>query len=385
MKHRLRRLRVGAAAVVVVLVAACSGSSDKGGVDLSDTDTSPEQPFVLAGVGHLTQVAQLTGPDGMNDTAKVGVAGTDLGSMFSVADTTYFVFGDTFGERAPDAIGGQGENWRSNALAYTTDDDPSDGITFDGWIVDDIGLAKEVVPGDHEPNGTGEVTKIPTGGFAVGDTMYLAFMSVHYWGDPGEWDANYSGLARSSDDGQNWEVLAAPQWPGDSNFIQVSATPVTEEGEEFIYLWSIPGGRFGGVQLMKVPADTEAVENPDAYLYYAGTDDGAPRWEPDMTAAETIVDDAVGELSVMYSEYLDRWIMTYLNEGNGVVIREGLTPWGPWGESIQVVSDQEYPGLYAPYLNPRYVDDGGRTIYFTLSLWNPYNVFLFKVDLDKRE
>lgn len=30
---------------------------------------------------------------------------------------------------------------------------------------------------------------------------------------------------------------------------------------------------------------------------------------------------------------------------------------------------------------PRYVSDDGRTIYFTLSLWGPYNVFWFSMDL----
>ncbi len=82
----------------------------------------------------------------------------------------------------------------------------------------------------------------------------------------------------------------------------------------------------------------------------------------------------------MWSEYLERWIMTYSDAGNAY-IREGVTPWGPWGDPIEMVSATDYPGLYSPYLNPRYVSDGGRRIYFTLSLWGPYNVFWFSVDL----
>ncbi|WP_216094164.1 DUF4185 domain-containing protein [Jiangella alba] len=331
----------------------------------------------------MAEVAQLTGPDAVNDTAAVAVAGTDLGSMVNVGDRTYFAFGDTFGERDPESYGGQGGFWRSNVMAFSTDEDPSDGIAFDGWITDEVGLAAEIVPGLHEPDGTGEVTKIPTYGFAVDGAMYLYFMSVHHWGDPGEWDVNYSALAKSTDDGQTWEVLDAPRWPPDSNFIQVATAHVAEDGVDHVYFWAIPAGRFGGVQLMKVPADQESVEDASSYRYFTGTDtEGRPAWSDDMSQAATIVDGTVGELSVMFNEYLDRWIMTYSDAGNAYV-REGLTPWGPWGEPIELLNGAEHPGLYSPYLNPRYVEDGGRTVYFTLSLWGPYNVYLYRAELER--
>ncbi|WP_029663331.1 DUF4185 domain-containing protein [Cellulomonas sp. KRMCY2] len=372
-----RALMVIGATAAAAALGACSQAGT------GDVDTDQNKPFVLTGVSNLTEVAQLTGPgSALNDTDAVGVAGTDLGSMFNVGDRTYFVFGDTFGTRDPDSYGGQGGNWRSNVLAHTTDDDPTDGITFDGWIVDDIGLALEAVPGLHEADGTGEVTKIPTGGFAVGDTMYLAFMSVHHWGDPGQWDANYSSLARSVDGGQTWQVLDDVRWPGDSNFVQVTTAEVRESGEDVLYFWSIPAGRFGGVQLMKVPADTASVEDLGAYRYFTGTaDDGTPQWSSAIDEAATVVDGTVGELSVMYSDHLERWLMTY-STGGDAVIAEGITPWGPWSEPHVITTQAEHPGLYAPYLNPRYVADDGRTVYFSMSLWGPYNVFWFSVDLD---
>ncbi len=158
-----------------------------------------------------------------------------------------------------------------------------------------------------------------------------------------------------------------------------------EDGVEHIYFWSIPAGRFGAVELMRVPATVEAVEDAAAYTYFAGVDgDGDPVWSDDMAAATTVVDGTIGELSVMWSGYLDRWIMTYSDAGNAY-IREGITPWGPWGEPIEMVSAAEYPGLYSPYLNPRYVSDDGRRIYFTLSLWGPYNVYWFSVDLERAD
>ena len=301
--------------------------------------------------------------------------------MFNVGDKTFFVFGDTFGERAPEQTGGGGSFWRSNTIGYTTDADPADGIRLDGMIADDTGLAKELLP--SKKTDYDEMTKIPTHGLSANGAMYLYYMSVNHWGDPGKWDANYAGVAKSVDEGRNWTLLDQPKWPGDGNFIQVS--PYTVQlggGKAEIYFWCVPSGRFGGVRLMKVGESD--IERQELYRYYAGTDDqGAPIWSAEQTKAVTIVDDTVGELSVVWNPYLDRWLMTYLKEGEGVVLREGLAPWGPWGDPIDLVGASEQPGLYAPFMNDRYTADGGRTVYFTLSLWDPYNVFWFKADLVK--
>jgi hypothetical protein len=377
---RTRRLVAAAASTcLIAALAACSGA----GTPVVETDQ--DKPFVLEGVSNPTEIAQLTGPGAINDTEEALVAGTDLGSMTNLGDRTYFFFGDTFGERDPDSTGGQGGIWRSNVSAWTTDGDPSDGITFDGWApAGDLGWAEALVEGEHDANtGDGEVTKIPTHGFAIGDTLYISYMSVSYWGEPGAWDANYAGLAKSTDRGETWTPLDEPRWPGDSNFIQVAPVHVSDGGQEYVYFWAIPSGRFGGVALMRVPATEEAVEDPSAYSYFAGTDgSGEPRWDTEMDAAQLVVEGTIGELSVMWSDYLDRWLMTYSDAGNAY-IREGITPWGPWGDPVLLVDRAEYPGLYSPYLNPRYVEDGGKRIYFTLSLWGPYNVFWFSADLEK--
>ncbi len=384
--RRTFRPRRAVAAVAVLSALMLSGCGSPGAHTGSvPVTTDQDKPFVLAGVSGLTQIAQLTGPGAMNDTATVSVAGTDLGSMVNIGDKTFFFFGDTFGERAADAYGGQGENWRSNVVAWTEDADPSDGIDFSGWHTDEFGEAGAMVEGDHDANdGTGEVTKIPTYGFEVDGALYVFYMSVSYWGEPGAWDANHAALARSTDQGRTWTALKAPRWPGDSNFIQVATARVTEGGVDYVYFWAIPAGRFGHVDLMRVPADRRSVEDGDAYTYFAGTEaDGSPRWSHAMADAATVLDGTIGELSVMWSPYLERWLMTYSDGGNAY-IREGVTPWGPWGDPLTLASAADYPGLYAPFMNPRYVADGGRRIFFSMSLWGPYNVFWFRVDLDKR-
>ena len=290
------------------------------------------------------------------------------------------MFGDTFGEREPGVTGGGGSFWRSNVLGYTQDDDQSDGITLDGMILDDAGTAKELLA-SKKIDGD-EMTVIPTHGFAANDAMYLHWMSVRHWGAPGEWEVNEAGLAKYADGGQTWTRLDAPRWGGESGFVQISPVHVTEGGIDTLYVWGITHGRFGGVSLAKVEA--AEVEDPAAWRYWTGTDaSGAPLWGTSPDDAQLVVDDTVGELSVVWNDHLDRWLMTYLSEGTGVVMREGITPWGPWAEPKTVVAASDVPGLYAPYMLPRYTEDGGRVVYFTLSVWDPYNVFWHRTELDR--
>ncbi|MFN8520339.1 MAG: DUF4185 domain-containing protein [Chloroflexota bacterium] len=331
-------------------------------------------PFLLADVTGQAEVCQLTGPGAHNDTtAATGpmIAGTDLGSMFEADGRVWFAFGDTFGQRDEGMTGGGGTIWRSNALAYTTDTDPSDCITFDGWVTDRVGWAAELLaPTDDE------VTVIPTYGFEANGDMYLHYMSVSEWGDPGEWTTNLAGLARSTDGGQTWQRLDQVTWPGEGSFQEVA---VAKEGGDLLF-WGVPSGRLGGVSLMRV-AETD-VEDLGAYRYYAGLGaDGEPIWSVDAADAALVIDRPTGELSVAWNDYLGRWLMTTMADNSDAVMYEGVTPWGPWSEPHVLYRQQDLPGLYAPFMLPSLVADGGRTVYFGMSHWLPYNVFWHRVDL----
>lgn len=336
----------------------------------------PEADRALAGASDVRMVARLVGEGSINDTpARFGLHGADLGSMFNKGDTLYMVFGDSFGCCIPGTGGpGNARDWRKNCLAIITDRDPTDGLTFDDMIVDRPGHAKELL---HA--GRFDKTVIPTYGVAVGERMYLHYMAVLAWGQPGEWFLNESGLAYSDDDGQTWSKDAECKWEGSSNFGQVAIAKTDSEA----YLFGIPGGRFGGVQLARVGLDS--LLDKSAYSYFAGTADGAPQWSPDEKPAVLIVPSPVGELSVLWNPYLERWIMTYLDEKRaGIVIREALHPWGPWAPSLPLVSGSEYPGLYGAYMHPWYIENDGEILYFTMSQWDPYSVFLMRARLKKR-
>jgi hypothetical protein len=309
----------------------------------------------------VEQVAQLTGPaPSVNKTwEQWEVYGTDLGSSFLYNDELYIIFGDTFAMNNRD--------WRSNVAAISTDDDPSDGITFDRMITDRDGHATELLASrklDYD-----EITVIPTYGIAVDDWLFLHYMSVRHWGAPGHWELGGSGYARSDDAGATWTKDEDATWPGDSNFGQVAL----EGHDGHIYIFGIPGGRYGGVQLARV--DQASLLAIDTYEYWTGT-----AWSEAPEAAAIIVPAPVGELSVRWNGFYNRWIMMYLNDPAGLIeLRTAGEITGPWSEPRIVARATRFPSLYAPYQFPKWND--GPDIYFTMSMFGPYQVFLMKTSI----
>lgn len=380
---RRTALTVGAglAAAAAGRTVACAQPAQPAGASHSPR-CSGQDDFLLSGVRNVRRIAKLTGPDAMNNTLGIGFEGGDLESMFTVGNRTYFLFGDNFADRAPGQTGGGGGIWRSNALAWTTDDNPADGIRLDGWATGANGKAAEILPGRHEPDNTGEVTRIPTQGWAIGHTLYAAYMSVRHWGAAGEWDANEARLARSTDMGRSWTILTDASWPGDSGFVQLAHAEVVSEGRRWMYQWGIPSGRFGPVRLMRMPYSTAGVENPKHWQYFAGLDRRPrPRWSPKLSDAQIVLDRQTAELSVLWSPRLRRWLMTTMDANSPAVLYEGVNPWGPWSQPHTILTQEQCPGLYGPYTDPRYVSRDGTRIYFTLSIWDPYNVFWYSMDL----
>jgi len=311
----------------------------------------------------VEQVAILTGddPQATNRTGeRWEVFGTDLGSSFRYKDQTYLVFGDTFGEYKRD--------WRSNVLGVSTDDDPADGVTIDRMIEDAPGHAKEILPSrkvDFD-----EMTVIPTYGVAVGDRLFLHYMSVKHWGEPGHWALGAAGFAWSDDEGQTWTKDPDAVLLGDTNWGQVAI----EEHEGHLYLFGIPGGRYGNLKLARVAPN--ALLDLTAWTYWDGAD-----WVRAANAAAVLVPGPVGELSVRWNSHYQRWLMMYLIDNEGVIVlrsAEALT--GPWSEARAVVRSTEYPALYAPFLYPAWND--GPDIWFNMSLFGPYNVFLMRTSLE---
>jgi hypothetical protein len=208
-------------------------------------------------------------------------------------------------------------------------------------------------------------------------------MSVNNW-DNGTWVCNYGSIARSKDL-RRWELLPL-RWPGDSRFCQM--VPVEHDG--WVYVVGISGGRLGPARLMRVRPDD--YENFDAYEYLTGREpDGTPiytRGEEGLRSTYELLPGTVGEPSILYSEYLGEWIITYISPSSShdIILRTAKTLDGVWSEPVSIVPAAQVPGLYGAFMNPRYVSADGKRIRFLMSLWLPvYNVSVMEMELERKD
>ncbi|MGQ0718765.1 MAG: DUF4185 domain-containing protein [Pseudonocardiales bacterium] len=361
-----QRARAGAAlAALSATVAAVTVSSATPGA------AQTAQP------GQASPVAVITGAESINETeARYKIKGTDLGIMW-VDDRGQILaaFGDTFGAGWGGTSSGFGDpatiDWRSNTLARSSDRNPADGMSFNNFVTDRPGHAKELLP-SLKQNGV-EMTKIPTGGVNIGGRDYMAYMSVRKFTTPGKWITNYSGVAYSDDGGQNWKDVPSTHRKNTDALDEKFQMIAYARGDGFVYAFGTSNGRFGAAHLARVP-ERQLLDN-SAYEYWTGKD-----WQRDASAdAAAIVPGPVGELSVRYDETLNSWQMMTMDESRGeIVVRLAPQPTGPWGEPITVATSKDYPHLYGGFLNP---DSKGRDIYFTMTQYDKYNVSMMHATL----
>ncbi|WP_206663824.1 DUF4185 domain-containing protein [Robertmurraya kyonggiensis] len=325
---------------------------------------------------NVTMISRVTGATPSGETmpnpnqthTKYDVGGTDLGIVWDKGGGEYFIaFGDTNNTAG---------NWnRSNILAISSDKNLEDGLSFSTMIQSSPGYAKEIIPSKKINND--EQTVIPTAGITVGNRHYIHYMSVNHWGDAGRWYTNYSGIAYSDDNGQNWVKHPTARWYNntstwDSKF-QMAAF-VKDGG--FVYMYATPNGRFGDVYLARVPENN--LLNIGDYRYWDGNG-----WVTDQAKAKQVAIGVAGEMSVAYNTHFKRFIMTYLNEDRqAIVMRDAPTPVGPWsGEKILVPSNFTGLGQYNAFMHP--LSNNSSTLYFIMSTWYPdYNTHLMKVNLN---
>ncbi|UVE97062.1 DUF4185 domain-containing protein [Dietzia sp. B32] len=348
-----------------------------------------ERGYIPVLQGRTTTVELLTGPTSPNDTVdRFGITGTDLGILWDNGDSArpqvMMALGDTMGDcTAPD------DEWRSNILFRSDDRTLTDGMRVTDAPMERPGMAKSILPRTGQP---GETTVIPTAGVEVGGTQYLRYMSVERWGDPGEWTTNYSALARSTDNGENWRPVrgtarrgTAPM-PLPADLGAESTTHVAGQmsafvkHDGFVYEYLTPSGRSGSARLARVPE--AQIEEMAAYRFWDGSD-----WVVDHRDAVPVLGapngTSVSELSVSWSEHLGRFIALYNNRANNIVMSQAATPWGPWSGEDILLSYQHVPTLYGAFVHPwsPAVETRGEDLYFTMSTWDAYNVFLMRTDL----
>lgn len=322
--------------------------------------------------GRSQVVAQATGLLSANRTQDTNVLGTDLGIMWdNGSGQVLTAFGDTAGLGIPNLLAGSLWSWRSNVLFRSSDHNLADGMTFDSTPRDIVGQSKELMPSPKIP--FVEISRIPTAGVAVDGVQYMSMMSVKDWGEPGRWDTNYSGLAFSTDDGENWIEATETRRPpdgGNRNF-QMGAFL---QADGFVYQYGTPAGRGGLVYVARVPK--QKIRDLGAYEYWDGG-----KWVPkNPDVAAPIVFGGVGEISVQYNDFLGQYLMLTTDNRNSVVMRRAPTPTGPWSEPEVLIDGNELPTMYGAYMHPW---SSGPDLYFLTTVHTNYNVLLMHTTLQR--
>lgn len=355
--------------------------------------TPPQPPPAPAPPG-TSIVGWVTGPESSNNTiGRFAITGTDLGIMWDNGDPAnrqvLMAFGDTYGY-----CGVRGQQWRYNTLFRTQDGALSRTVAVpDGMLANRYsgsplwapGLSKQVI--NSTKWAPTEKGIIPTAGIAVGTTQYINFMSIKSWDSDGRWTTNFSAIAVSPDNGENWgiypgsvratadgDVAGAPVVPGNQNF-QQGAFLRPGPGDPYLYSFGTPSGRGGSAYIARVPPS--AVPDPRKYEYWSSTEN---TWVPgDPAAATPVIPGPVGEMSAQFNTHLNQYLVLYCNGFNDVVARTAPAPQGPWGPERLLARSAEIPGgIYAPFLHPW---STGKELYFNLSQWSTYNVMLMRTVL----
>lgn len=395
-------------------------------------------------VEYSKYVELMTGENSPNRTTQWDMGGTDLGFPIynSINNKMYYAFGDSFSDP------GQTSRWRSNTLAISEDYDFSDGITINDYYKGATGIAKAVIDGHHTLTYGYEVTKIPTGGIEVNGNIYLFYMSIRQWdgwivnyngvvksSDNGlSWERLYDltwavtdGITEIGDNvgidpnrylngeyALSSQTVAADTLLLANQTINLSDRNYTEvdyislegraapnfgqifpvDGKDgYIYILGIPGGRGRGTKLGRVlKADIEKFEE---YEYFIGkNDNNEPQFIKGREGLAAIFDNEdsfiipqpCGELSVMYNNYLNKWM--FVNSiGQGLNFRLADNLWDRWStEQTILYSDDLQPiniGVtYGGQIHEKLTEEDGRTFYIILSQWMPtYNSSVIKVRL----
>jgi len=401
--------------------------------------------------GNTHWIEYVTGDGNLNDTIdRFGIGGTDLGIMWDngMLDNpatpninehqVLIAFGDTFSDDSPVRTG----VWRFNTLFRTADGKLNDGL----YVPDGVPVRHEVLPpnsaqfsgspmefanwsdpilpspGDavHPPYRIGnEVTIIPTAGIstpynnAYGARQYMNFMSIRSWDSDGRWTTNYSGIAYSDDNGQNWDIAptsirtaatgraTVPYVAGNENFQQGAfvkpATGSPEGAQGWVYSYGTPSGRAGTVYVSRVQQDQ--LLDRTKYQYWNGSSwvNNAPSAAKPILPSTTTsffgffkktTYPSVSEMSVQYNPYLKKYVMLYGNSSNAIVMRTSDSPQGTWSAPTTLVSASTLSGKYAPYIHPwsstaNLPAGEQQYLYWNLSTWGNYQVRLMRTDLTK--
>jgi hypothetical protein len=412
--------------------------------------------------------------------SRFGVLGTDLGIPVSFADKIVLLFGDTIGvypsgsqyrqartgpNGAADAIGfiphadfsqcryiSDVDQQLSQGVATPTVSSaacPSLSIYTDPARASDGQVFKPMVVSGLLAGESQGVIRVPTGGFAYNDRLYMFYITMIQENPSGSDFSLQSIAARSDQPAASWSNAAPPTF---SRLYTVSshpqiadpANPPAETGDVGKFMFVAPvvmdAAKVAGAGLTQgLPAAlqnaanvvfvfgtgwrrgasnmylaafslTDADAGPAKWVYYKGGN----QWSAiEAEAAPLLATSDASEQSVVWNSALRRFVLMRTGSAS-VQAQFSTTPWGPWSDPVNVLSKTDawvnkllhHPGAdplvqslitiydrngnpvalpdsetgvpYSPSLLDNFTQnaDGSVTLYYTLSTWNPYQVFL---------
>lgn len=353
-------------------------------------------------------------PTASRTLTRAKVLGTDLGPSFESNGRLIFLFGDTIGP-----TGGVNYN-AADTMASTTSTQPR-GVFLDFFMADDGSPYFIRVPGVRM--GAGEV---PEAGIRLGNETYIACKSGTDVNAPDRTANTYSVLTRFDETAKRFTLLRTISSMPNGRFVSLA---LHESGSD-VLMFGLGAYRASNVYLASVPANSLATGA--GTRYFSGMVNGQPTWSTSEAGAVPIVvdnprkrtDDAptIGNISVVFSDDLGLWLMTYDGGGQsrttaGVYFTYAPEPWGPWSEPQLVFNPRRDGGSgtfihdpsivpnppgdrlngptigpndpnttpggpYAPFMIERFLEVAGGTlsIYYTLSTWNPYTIVEMRSD-----
>jgi len=366
----------------------------------------PPRPVALTPRGRALKIEQLIGDADKNTRQptrgmtlkRFGVGGADLGSPFEDGERVIFLFGDTIGKGNPPG---------ADAIGFTTDRTPDDGVALDFFTRHRVGKGRALGKGKGKGKAQGKVRgrgrgagaeryltfsprnasgkeqdlkgfEMPVAGIRLGSNAFVAYKDSHAGDEEGSADLDApeanptditslalfdpaTGVATTlcalsrQPQGRFQKVslhqaVGAAAWPDGGPFVVMHGTGKARTSHAYVALAPVATfGRCAGLR------------------YFARLENGVPVWSPRESDAGPVFREGpgegkIGELSVTWAAPIQRWIATYdakaQSGARNVFLRHSETPWGPWSEPVVLVDGKtDVAGVFA-HEPGRVPDDG---------------------------
>ncbi len=438
-KHKKKVLIIGALftllfLAILLFVILPSLTDEEKEYVATESDASEAGQLIYTGEGYkVYRIAKVAGSrygwdadEGitvLNDKYQ-DVAGTDLGAVTLCGDNFYINFGDTiFGNINYSGTNPSGPWSGENFLvAHAGKNTLAQGLRFQGYLhggsrpkraLLDCRNIRNTYGGGHDkcysiPNAMFSFLSDPVDPSSC-VAMYAQYMDVaHVDGHNHKTYASYIaymdwsvGLFRDYKPSvYKWSHSSAPH----ERYDFAMSSFVVKDG--YFYMFGSPSGRFGGLKVARIEVNKFIdVNNAEGWEYYTNENRwvrskdsnfirNSARWvispkDPNFTYSKDYSGSqiqnfmTIAEFDVEYIPYLGKYLLITgrPDSGMGVYIYTADVPEGPWEEQVLLPNQSRWT-YYGTYTTSAFLEDGGKSMHFLATTWQPYGVYQYRVDFD---